>query len=196
MTTPNTLIVILAGGFSSRMGKPKALLSYCGKPQFLHLLDLAAELQLPAVVSCRTEQINDFSIAELLTDSPEFQGHGPVSGLLSAHKQFPHSNLLLLGCDYPLLTSAHLQPLLYPFSQEISAVCWRKEGAPKPEPMPALYRVQAITEIHSQFQQGFYSLSEFLSHKTVYCLSADADAAFLKSVDTPEEYQMLVNTNN
>lgn len=112
MSSPETLVVILAGGYSSRMGKPKALLSYTGKPQYLRLLNLADELKMPAVISCRAEQMHDFNEGNLLPDDAEFQGNGPVSGLLSAHKLFPHSDILLIGCDYPLLTAKHLQSLL------------------------------------------------------------------------------------
>lgn len=197
MSSPETLVVILAGGYSSRMGKPKALLSYTGKPQYLRLLNLADELKMPAVISCRAEQMHDFNEGNLLPDDAEFQGNGPVSGLLSAHKLFPHSDILLIGCDYPLLTAKHLQSLLSPHYSHTSAVCWKKEDAPKPEPMPALYKVEALKGIKKRFEQGFYSLSEYLTGNGVHLIEAAANADFLRSIDTPEEYRNMVdNLNN
>jgi molybdopterin-guanine dinucleotide biosynthesis protein A len=197
MSSPETLVVILAGGYSSRMGKPKALLAYSGKPQYLNLLDLATELKMPAVISCREEQMHEFSEVNLLPDDAEFQGHGPISGLLSSHKQFPQSDILLLGCDYPLLTAKHLQSLLSPHYSHTSAVCWKKKNAPKPEPMPALYKVEALKEIKKRFEQGRYSLSEYLTGNGVHLIEATSNADFLRSIDNPEDYRNIVdNLNN
>ena len=193
MPTQETLLVILAGGFSSRMGQSKALISYYGQSQVHHLLGLANELHLPAVISCRKEQQPDFPDMPLLFDVPAYSGHGPVSGLLSAHHEHPGSDILLLGCDYPLLRAEHLLPLMQTKNDVHSAVCWKKTPQSKPEPLPALYRNAAIQSIAQRFELGQFSLRDFLSQEQTLCLLPN-NADFLQSIDTPEQYKQIFDS--
>ena len=63
--------------------------------------------------------------------------------------------------------------------------------------MPALYKVEALKGIKKRFEQGFYSLSEYLTGNGVHLIEPAANADFLRSIDTPEEYRNMVdNLNN
>ncbi len=48
--------IILAGGQSSRMGQPKSLLEYHGKPQYQYAAELLNSFCAQVFISCSAEQ--------------------------------------------------------------------------------------------------------------------------------------------
>lgn len=106
MLLKNNLIGIIAcGGNSDRMGTDKSLLVYYNKPQRYYLCDLLRELCNSVYISCNKEQVKQmFSGYQYIIDEPAFNNAGPLTACLSAFKQFPGRDILLIACDYPYLT--------------------------------------------------------------------------------------------
>lgn len=107
--------VVLAGGRSSRMGAPKALLPWRGKPLLRHVVDvLVGVCAHPVVVVAQTGQpLPELPPQAVVAyDPPAFDHGGPLVGLLAgltvllAHR----TEVAYLGaCDCPFLTGDYVR---------------------------------------------------------------------------------------
>src|ERR1700690_4215463 len=102
-TKPKIFGLILAGGYSRRMGRDKALLEFHGRPQVQYIFDLLNKYCDQVFLSKRVDQ-KDHKNIPTINDAPEFTDHGPLGGILSAMKEFPDANWLVLACDLPFIT--------------------------------------------------------------------------------------------
>jgi len=185
-----TRVLILAGGESRRMGQPKGLLNYHGMPQVHYLFKMAQSLKLEAFVSCREEQKSLFADLPIITDHPDFAGHGPISGLLSAFRQF-EGNWLLLGCDYPNLNKKAISTLLKNENKSFDIACFKHPDSGIIEPLIAFYGHSASHKLTAFFTSGNDSLSRFIQQSNA-CLIDEPNALVLKSADTPEDRDAII----
>lgn len=184
--------LILAGGESRRMGKPKGLLSYFGQPQAQHLYRMLTGMDLDTFISCRPEQAYWFEDLPVITDQDEFSGHGPISGLLSANKLYG-GNWLLVACDYPLLGEVHLEQLIHARNPSRVAVAYTHPESGKAEPLIAIYEQEGINILLNRFKKGDDSLQAFLTQENAVLIQPE-HAHFLQSIDTPEDYERIIES--
>lgn len=128
--------LVLAGGFSRRMGQDKALLDYHGLPQALWTARLLSGLCEKVFYSCRAGQdLGDEGGFPRIHDALE--GKGPLVGMVTAAYQYPHAAWLVVACDLPRLTSAALEDLLR--HRALDATAYRSPFDGLPDPLCALY---------------------------------------------------------
>ena len=127
MNLPPVGIILLAAGGSTRLGSPKQLLTYRGRT----LLRRAAETALAtgcgpvmAVLGSGAERLR----AELAgldvrrVDNPDWtRGMGTSVRLGTAALEADTAGALLMLCDQPLVTAAHLTMLVDAFRQQAGA---------------------------------------------------------------------------
>lgn len=142
------ILVILAGGKSSRMGSPKGLLDFKGKPWILAQLEgytdvnnATAYIGLGFDAAYYFEQIAWFEEAAqkgynyqgiwvrvIVNDHPE---KGPFSTLLSVVLKLPdQQSILVLPIDVPLVSKNELAKLLADESPVVIPVYKDKKGHP------------------------------------------------------------------
>jgi molybdopterin-guanine dinucleotide biosynthesis protein A len=93
--------LILVGGQSEKMGQPKALLQYKGRPLYLHAYELLRTVCTSVYISARREQ--DFEFGIPVFNLRHYAPIGPAAGLLSAHEKCRDA-WFVVACDYPLAT--------------------------------------------------------------------------------------------
>jgi molybdopterin-guanine dinucleotide biosynthesis protein A len=108
--------IILAGGFSTRLGQDKGLVQLAGKPLVRHVLDKTKNLveETLVVVSSKTQAEKYEKVlgsdATILVDNAE--AHGPLAGANVGFREASGTYSLLLPCDAPFISRDILQLLL------------------------------------------------------------------------------------
>src|SRR5579863_5502671 len=113
--------VILSGGASRRMGSPKALLSYQGRPFLEHLLDVARHSKIGVrrvVLGADAEPIAkeiNLSPDEIVIN--EDWEKGQLSSIQSALRSLPPQTdgVILFLIDHPLISSTLVGELIEAF---------------------------------------------------------------------------------
>ncbi len=108
-------VVILAGGYSRRFGRPKAFVELAGKPLILHVYDKARKLsdEVLIVISPK-DHVESFSRlfndkASVVIDNGAV--HSPLVGTLTGFERASGEYSLLLPCDTPFLSEKVLSLL-------------------------------------------------------------------------------------
>ena len=113
--------IILSGGASRRMGSPKALLSYQGRPFLEHLLDVARHpkigvrrVVLGADAGPIVKEVNLAPEEVLVNEEWE---KGQLSSIQAALRSLPPNTdgILLLLIDHPLISSGLVGELIESF---------------------------------------------------------------------------------
>lgn len=182
------IALILCGGQSERMGRPKANLIYHQVPQYQYLLNLCGLLGLQTFISCNKNQLKLLDdISNVIIDKEQFKESGPISGLLSAIELFPQSAILLLGCDYPLVQAKDLAVLIQDFKDNQKTIGYYHSITKMFEPTISIYHPKEFEIIRNRFQNKQTSLRHFLE-ETMATKLIPADINILKSFDTMEDY--------
>jgi molybdopterin-guanine dinucleotide biosynthesis protein A len=158
--------LILAGGFSRRLGQDKGLIDLAGKPLILHVVDRVSKVvdETVVVVGSRVQKEKLESLsghkANVVADKHEAQS--PLVGALTGFESAKGEYSLLLPCDTPFISSQIAQFLL--------DICVNK-GAVIPrwpsgyiEPLQAAYQTKlALTAAKEALEQGKLDLRSMIA---------------------------------
>lgn len=185
--------VVLAGGYSSRMGALKALLPYGGRTLVSHVLDNLKQAGVDPVIL--VTGFEDQKLRAAVTDesvqivyNPNFdQGmFSSVTVGVQAMEQQDAEGFFLLPVDYPMISVTTLKAMM---------ACLIRTGVPVVYPHycgkkghPPLIGRQCIKTILQEPNQDGLRGALKPYEKTAGYLSVD-DPGILLDMDTPEDYQ-------
>jgi molybdopterin-guanine dinucleotide biosynthesis protein A len=175
--------LILAGGFSSRMGMDKSMIDYHGVPQHLHVAALLKPFVADVYLSCRAGQSIECQVP-IITDT--ISDIGPMSGLIAAFEKNPNTAWLVMACDMPLVDEAVLQQLFDERDASKQATYFINPDSSMPEPLLAIYEASMLPLLKSHIDQQQYSMNRLLQHSDGKPLIPNEPAKLI-SVNTPEE---------
>ena len=140
--------IVLAGGFSSRFGQDKGLLSLADKPLIKHVLNSINNVvdERLVVVSSKTQKdkysrVIDGSV-NILVDTTDAQG--PLAGALTGFQEAHGKYSLLLACDVPFV-SRDILSLLFELCINRNAAIPRWPNC-YTEPLQAVYCTKPASE--------------------------------------------------
>src|SRR6476646_7500499 len=96
--------VVLTGGKSSRMGRPKSLLLFDGEPLIVHIVRALEQMFAETVIVAAPEQALPDLPAILVRDEVAYQG--PVGGIYYGLKAASGNFCFVTSCDVPFLNPA------------------------------------------------------------------------------------------
>lgn len=104
---------ILAGGLARRMqNQDKGLIKFRGRAMVEYGLQAMSAIADPVIINANRnqQQYRQFGVPVIADQTDSFDG--PLAGVLTALIQYPADVLLVMPCDSPLFSAAHLQVLL------------------------------------------------------------------------------------
>jgi len=192
--------IILAGGKSDRMGRPKASLPFGDNTLLGRTVATLLSCTYPVVVVARDarqveEELPPVPVeADIIHDAEEHRGSGPLAGLLMGlgHVNDKCAAAFLTGCDVPFLTPAAVEWLAEQLGDhdlvmpEVSGVL---------QPLCGIYRTSielAVRKLLASDDRSLHGLTG--STKARVLTEAEVSAfdpslRFLRGVNSPEEYQ-------
>ncbi len=177
--------VVACGGKSSRMGFDKSLINYHGKAQAYHLHDMMQELCKEVWLSCNTKQSESSFEASYnqLTDHPKYAHIGPMAALLTGFSKFGRANILLIGCDYPLLEKTDLDAFAAALKNDEPAAFYNPASGFY-EPLLAYYPGNSFKDLQKRYAARNFSLQAFLKeHEALQFIPQQEHS--MRSIDTP-----------
>lgn len=186
--------VVLCGGQSQRMGRPKAWLPFAGELLLPRVVRLLGEAVDPIVVVAAPEQQVPSLPAGVRIVQDEAKGRGPLQGLaagLAALSGLAEA-AYVSSCDVPFLRPAFVRRLIDLLGG--FAICVPQVGDYH-HPLAAVYRLEvkeAVDQLLAQDRLRPFFLFAAVPTRIVQAAElADVDPTFqtLRNLNTPADYQ-------
>jgi molybdopterin-guanine dinucleotide biosynthesis protein A len=190
----NVAGVVLCGGQSKRMGRPKAWLPFAGELMLPRVVRLLRAAVSPLVVVAAPGQDVPPLPPDVRIVRDEEKGRGPLQGLAAglAALEGEADAAYLSSCDVPFLRPAFVQRLVGLLGEK--AVCVPRVGGYH-HPLAAVYRVEvkeAVARLLAEDRLRPFFLFEAVPTRVVEAAELeDVDPTFqsLRNLNTPEEYE-------
>ncbi len=182
--------IVLCGGQSLRMGRPKAWLPFGDEVLLQRVVRILGEVVQPIVVVAAPRQVlpalpHD---VEIVRDDVEHRGPlgGLVAGLAALNGRVDAA--YLSGCDLPFLSPAFIRRMI---AFEVTAVP-RVDGYL--HPLAATYSMSVIHTARALLNADQRRLIGLFDHVATRIVEAaeladiDPTFQFLRNINTPEEY--------
>lgn len=200
MTIKLAGVVILAGGESSRMGSPKALLSL---PNGETLLDFhirhAKRLNVPVMVADNGKRLCHDTTVKIIDDylpnQQNGKGAGPLSAIASAMSQVmsPYYYLLVISCDSLVHAHQVFDKLCYAVTDNEAVIYLKAE---KDYPLLGLYRTDLLIELYDYLDKGQRAVMKFLADKKIQTAALPNEWITLANFNTKNEFGLALNSLN
>lgn len=184
--------LVLCGGKSRRMGRPKAFLPYEGTTMLEHVLnkvrDLFHEVFLVANEPDNFENLGVDVVKDILPY------RGPLGGILSGLLVSSHQYCFVIACDMPLVDKKLIREMTAARHGNDVVVLAHDLGV---EPLLGLYSKNCIKPLEESLFAGNLSLQEFLSGLKAQTFSYspeyshDALPQFF-NINTPQDYSKVI----
>lgn len=182
---------ILAGGESTRMGRPKALLEIAGKPIILRLARLVKFVTSHEAVIVGSKARDLEGLVMVPDDWP---GAGPLGGISTALRHSDFDWNLILACDLPYLTQDWLAHLVERgrASSADALIPMNDRGA---EPLCAMYHRRGAGPLRAALERGTRKVSDGLAGLRIERLERaewkafDSRGKLFKNMNSPADYE-------
>ena len=141
--------IVLAGGKSSRMGRPKALLPFDSEPLIAHIVRTLQYLFGEIVVVAAPGQELPSLPVKLVRDEIAYQG--PVGGIYYGLKASGGEFSFVTSCDVAFLNSRFISYLISQIANYDVVVPYWEERF---QPLQAIYRRSVLPLLEAQLKRG------------------------------------------
>lgn len=178
--------IILAGGYSSRMGQNKAELDFHGVSFLQHQVNKLHSLGIREIFIAGYENAPDG--CQFVPDV--YPHRGPLSGIHAGLLAIRDDRALVLAVDTPLVPESLLRKLIETHLAGITLVTCQGEI----EPLIGVYDKALAQKGEETLLNGKTSVRRFCRAAGFTALPYTGDPALLMNCNTPEEYAKLMET--
>jgi molybdopterin-guanine dinucleotide biosynthesis protein A len=185
--------LILSGGKSKRMGRPKAFLPFEGSTVIGHIVheikDLFNEI---FIVANEVESFEDLGVDVVKDILPH---RGPLGGILSGLMTSSNHYAFVMACDMPLIDKRLVRELVSRRQDNDVVVLSHPQGI---EPLFGVYSKNCIKPLEESLFAGNLSVQDFLSglKAGIYeWMPERPDADVLPpffNINTPQDYSRVI----
>lgn len=183
--------LVLAGGESRRMGRDKALLHRGAQTQLAYIVDLVGQYVDKVFVSARADQRDDPERSQYNLIIDRYTNLGPVAGILTALREYPEVDWLVVACDLPNVDSETLETLLAHRDGGQYFTAYTSSYDDLPEPLCAIYHCGSADTIQSFVDGGINCPRKILIRSETHLLE-QGDARSLDNINTPDDMKNSV----
>jgi molybdopterin-guanine dinucleotide biosynthesis protein A len=180
--------ILLAGGGSSRMGAPKALLDYRGVPLIVHVYRSLAPFFSEVLISVSGEENLPDELDGVKRVVDGIPGLGPIAGIAAGLEEASHDLAFVCACDIPTISPALVSKMLRKAREYDVVVPRTEEGFL--EPLYAVYSRSALSPIRALMEAGERRI-RMVYDKVKTCYNDLDEGERLSNVNTPEEYLQI-----
>ena len=184
--------IILCGGQSKRMGRPKAWLPFGDELMLPRVVRLLSEVASPIVVVAAPDQDLPPVPPDITVVRDEERGRGPLQGLAAGLETLigRADAAYVSSCDVPFLRPQFVRRMIELLGE--ASICVPKVGEHH-HPLAAVYRVSvlpAVRQLLAQDRLRPFFLFEAEPTRVVLAeeLADDPQLQSLRNLNTPEEY--------
>jgi molybdopterin-guanine dinucleotide biosynthesis protein A len=190
--------IVLCGGQSKRMGRPKAWLPFAGELMLPRVVRLLRQVVDPVVVVAAPDQEVPPLPSGVATVRDEEKGRGPLQGLAAGLTAL-HGRVeaaYLSSCDVPFLQSAFVRRMIDLLGDHAIGV---PNVGGYHHPLAAVYRLDvaaAVTRLLAEGRLRPFFLFEAVPTRIVESSElADVDPTFqtLRNLNTPADYEAALH---
>lgn len=186
--------ILLCGGQSKRMGKPKAWLPIAGELMLPRVVRVLSGAVGPLVVVAAQEQALPPLPDEVQIVRDEEQGRGPLQGLAAglAALQERAEAAFVSSCDVPFLRPAFVQRMIELMGD--AQICVPRVGGYH-HPLAAVYCTEVLQVVRQLLQENRlrpgYLFGEVPTRVVEAAELGDVDPTLesLRNLNTPEDYE-------
>ena len=177
--------ILLAGGYSSRMGRNKAELDLHGVSFLQHQVGKLRTVGMEDIVVAGTPT----SIEGTRSVMDIYPHRGPLSGIHAGLLAVKEPKALVLAVDTPLVPVSLLEDLIRRHRRGITVV---SSGAGL-EPLIGVYDKSLLPECEKLLQSSGTSLRRLFGKVGVTAVEYTGDPKLLMNCNTPEEYKKIID---
>jgi molybdopterin-guanine dinucleotide biosynthesis protein A len=183
MVVVEATLLVLAGGSSRRMGRPKAWLEVGETILLRWVADRLAPQFAEVLVSfAEPEQLEQPVPYRVVFDRKH--SAGPMAGIEAGLAAARHDPVFVIACDMPYVTK-DVATLAVAAARTCDAAVPRIDG--RPEPVCAAYRRSALPHITDSLNAGQRRAADVLATLDITWLE-DIGSDVVRSLNTPDEY--------
>ncbi|WP_100402818.1 molybdenum cofactor guanylyltransferase [Bacillus sp. FJAT-42315] len=181
--------VVLAGGKSSRYGKPKMFELYEGKCLYEYSLDALREHSLhPLIISTNPDLLPKFKQVDVRFVIEEEQNYqGPLFALHHIMSSVPDSEwFFVLASDLPFMTSAFVETMISLTEDQYDAIVPTQSN--RIQPLTALYHRRSLDKAQLLLQNNKKSMRALLDQLTVRYVPFANDQQEFININSKEDW--------
>jgi molybdenum cofactor guanylyltransferase len=185
--------IVLAGGQSRRFGSPKAFAERDGIPFYTYSIDAMTTYTESIVLVTNEKLMNSFGQErrqsfELITDSQDYAGLGPLAGIYTAMEKVEAEWYLIAPIDVPFIKKEIYSYLLSLPNNNLDAIVPISGG--RLQPLISIFRGTMKEKIKEQLNKRELSMKQLLDKSKVSYVKMDEELHFT-NINHVEEYNRL-----
>ena len=181
--------VILAGGYSTRMGKDKCSLSIANKTMLEYAITCMKSIShsiRDIYISCRKDSPLQTSYPRLYD---HFIGIGPISGIYSALNAI-RQPCLFIPVDIPGMKPEFLMKLIDTYNEkkhkDFEMICFQSEKGIV-ESLVSIFSPQALHSLQTSIKRGIYKITKAIPREKQYYIPYTHGIYSFYNVNTPQD---------